>query len=134
MSAEPQQEPLDFGRLYRITEGARRVYRLLGDAVDQVGILPAAGACGIDRGDLRRALDRDGRKIAVEHAMSVAAIVDSIELRRSICTAIVQPLGFRLIDDAPMGDREARIRCEAALRSLGPIGEAKLFEAYGGRR
>lgn len=134
MSAEPQQEALDFGRLYRITEGARRVYRLLGDAVDQTGILPAAGACGIDRGDLRRALDRDGRKIAVEHAMSIAAIVDSIDLRRNIATAIVQPLGFRLIDDAPMDDKEARIRLESALRSLGPIGEAKMAEAYGGRR
>jgi hypothetical protein len=133
MSAEPQ-EALDFGRLYRITEGARRVYRLLGDAVDQTGVLPAAGACGIDRGDLRRALDRDGRKIAVEHAMSIAAIVDSIDLRRNIATAIVQPLGFRLIEDAPMDDKEARIRLESALRSLGPIGEAKMAEAYGGRK
>jgi hypothetical protein len=133
MSAEPQ-EALDFGRLYRITEGARRVYRLLGDAVDQTGVLPAAGACGIDRGDLRRALDRDGRKIAVEHAMSIAAIVDSIDLRRNIATAIVQPLGFRLIDDAPLDDKEARIRLESALRSLGPIGEAKMAEAYGGRK
>jgi hypothetical protein len=134
MSAEPQQEALDFGRLYRISEGARRVYRLLGDAVDQTGVLPAAGACGIDRGDLRRALDREGRKVAVEHAMAIAAIVDSIDLRRNIATAIVQPLGFRLIDDAPLDDHEARIRLESALRSLGPIGEAKMAEAYGGRR
>jgi hypothetical protein len=134
MSAEPLQEALNFGRLYRITEGARKVYRLLGDAVDQTGILPAAGACGIDRGDMRRALDRDGRKIAVEHAMSIAAIVDSIDLRRNIATAIVQPLGFRLIEDAPMDDKEARIRLESALRSLGPIGEAKMAEAYGGRK
>ena len=134
MSAEPLQEALNFGRLYRITEGARRVYRLLGDAVDQTGILPAAGACGIDRGDMRRALDRDGRKIAVEHAMSIAAIVDSIDLRRNIADAIVQPLGFRIVDDAPMDDKEARIRLEGALRALGPLGEQAMFAAYGGRK
>lgn len=134
MSAEPQQETLDFGRLYRITEGARRVYRHLNDAVDQTGILVAAGACGIDRTDLRRALDRDGRRLAVEHSMFIAAVVDSIDARRNIAHAIVNPLGFRLIEDAPMDDKEARIRLESALRSLGPIGEAKLHEAYGGRR
>ena len=134
MTAEPQQEALDFGRLYRITEGARRVYRFLGDAVDQTGILPAAGSCGIDRGDLRRALDRDGRKIAVEHAMSIAAIVDSIDLRRKICAAFVEPLGFAVTDAAPMDDREARSRLESALRALGPIGEMAMHEAYGGRR
>jgi hypothetical protein len=134
MSAEPKQEALDFGRLYRITEGARKVYRFLSDAVDQTGVLQAAGACGIDRGDMRRALDRDGRRVAVEHAMAISAITDSIDLRRSIASAIVQPLGFRVIDDAPMDDKEARIRLESALRSLGPLGEQKLHEAYGGRR
>lgn len=134
MSAEPKQEALDFGRLYRITEGARKVYRFLSDAVDQTGVLQAAGACGIDRGDMRRALDRDGRRVAVEHSMAIAAITDSIDLRRNIASAIVQPLGFRVIDDAPMDDKEARIRLESALRSLGPLGEAKLHEAYGGRR
>lgn len=134
MSADPQQEALDFGRLYRITEGARRLYRCLGDAVDQTGILPAAGACGIDRGDMRRSLDRDGRRVAVEHAMSIAAIVDSIDARRKIAAAFVEPLGFIVQDAAPMDDKEARIRLESALRSLGPIGEMKLHEAYGGRK
>ena len=134
MSVESNQEALNFGRLYRVGEGARRIYRFLNDAVDQTGVLPAAGACKIDRGDLRRALDRDGRKIAVEHAMSIAAIVDSFDLRQRICSAFVEPLGFRLIEDAPMDDKEARIRLESALRSLGPLGEQKLHEAYGGRR
>ncbi len=134
MSADPKQESMDFGRLYRINDGARRVYRHLADAVDITGVLAAAGACGVDRGDMRRSLDRDGRRVAVEHAMSIAALVDSVDMRRQIATAIVQPLGFRLIDDAPIDDKEARIRLESALRSLGPIGEAKMAEAYAGRR
>lgn len=84
-------------------------------------------------GPARRALDRDGRRLAVEHAMAIAAIAP-LDLTRQIAAAMVQPLGFRLVDDAPIDDKEARIRLESALRSLGPIGEAKLFEAYGGRR
>lgn len=134
MSAEPQQETLDFGRLYRVTDATRLVYRRLNDAVDVTGILAAAGACGIERSDLRRALDRDGRRLAVEHAMAISALVDSLDLRRQINAAFVSPSGFRLVEDAPMDDKEARIRLESALRSLGPIGEAKLHEAYGGRR
>ena len=74
MSAKPPQESLDFGRLYRVTDSVRGLYRALNDAVDSIGILPAAGACGIDRGDLRRSLDRDGRRVAAEHAMAIAAI------------------------------------------------------------
>jgi hypothetical protein len=132
MSAEPKQEALDFGRLYRITDATRRIYRHLGDAVDQIGVLPAAGACGIDRGDLRRALDRDGRKIAVEHALAIAAVAP-VDACRSIVTTFCESLGYRAMEDAPMDDKEARIRLETALRSLGPLGEAKLHEAYGRR-
>ena len=134
MSANPEQKALDFGRLYRVSDSSRAVYRHASDAVDITGVLPAAGACGIDRGDLRRALDRDGRKLAVEHAMSIGALVAGTELCRQLATAIVQPLGFRLTEDAPIDDKEARIRLESALRSLGPLGLVAMHEAYGGRR
>lgn len=133
MTADPQQEAFDFGRLYRISEGARRMYRHLNDAVDQVGILPAAGACGIERSDLRRALDRDGRRLAVEHAMAIAAI-SAVDTTRAIVTSFVEPLGYVPQPLAPMDDKEARIRLEGALRALGPIGEQALVAAYGGRR
>lgn len=133
MTANPEQKALDFGRLYRVSDGVRHVYRHALDAVDMIGIVPAAGACGIDRGDLRRALDRDGRRLAVEHAMSIAAIAPH-DTARKISAAFVAPLGYRLVDDAPIDDKEARIRLESALRALGPIGEAALHEAYGGRR
>lgn len=127
------QESLDFGRLYKVDDGARRVYRFLQDAVDIVGILPAAGACGIDRGDMRRALDRDGRRLAVEHAMAIGALVARTngELAEKLATAIVEPI---VPPSPPMTDAEARIRLEAAMRALGPIGEQAMFAALGGRR
>lgn len=134
MSAKPKQEALDFGRLYTVTDAARALYRGLNDAVDQVGILPAAGACGIDRADLRRALDRDSRRVGVEHAMSIASMAGS-DVRRRIADAFVQPLGLTVGDALPpMTDKERADRAEAALLALGPIGQQAYAAAMGGRR
>lgn len=131
MSAKPQQEALDFGRLYKVSDASRALYRALNDGADQVGILPAAGACGIDRGDLRRALDRDSRRVAVEHAMSIAAMCGS-DVRNRIAAAFVEPLDLVIADSLPpMTDRERADRCEAALRSLGPVGEQARLAALG---
>jgi hypothetical protein len=128
------QEPLDFGRLYRVADGTRSVYRALNDAVDSIGVLAAAGACGIDRGDLRRSLDRDGRRIAVEHAIAIAAIAD-YDAGRRIIEPIVETVGFAITDDLPrLTDRQRADRLEGALRALGPIGEQALRGALGGRR
>lgn len=134
MSAKPKQVSIDFGRLYRVTDAVRALYRGLNDAVDQVGILPAAGACGIDRGDLRRALDRDnGRRVGVEHAMAIAAL-SGPDMRVQIASAFVEPLDLRVTDELPpMTDAEARARLEAALNALGPIGQAARLAALGGK-
>lgn len=134
MSAKPQQEALDFGRLYRVVDSARLLYRNLNDAIDQVGILTAAGACGMDRGDLRRALDRDaGRRVGVESAMAIAALCGS-DMRKAIASAFVQPLDLSIGDALPpLTDKERADRCEAALRALGPIGEAARVAALGGK-
>lgn len=133
MSAEPFQDAFDFGRLHRVTDGARAVYRKLADAVDSVGMLTAAGACGIDRGDLRRGLDRDGRRIAVEHAMAIAAI-SGTDFCNSIAHAFISPLGLKAVAHEPMGDKEARIRLETMLERHGALGLALREEAYGSRR
>lgn len=127
------QEALDFGRLWRVDSAARRVYRHLQDAVDIVGVLPAAGACGIDRADLRRALDRDGRRIAVEHAMSIGALVApaSIDLANKLAAAVIDPFAA---PPEPMTPEERANRLEVALRLLGPVGEQALAAALGGRR
>jgi hypothetical protein len=133
MSANPKQEALDFGRLYTVTDSARQVYRHLNDAVEQVGILTAAGACGIDRGDFRRALDRNGRYIAVEHAMAVGALCGP-DMRRQVGSWILKPFALVVADELPpLTDKERADRCEAALRALGPLGEAARVAALGGK-
>jgi hypothetical protein len=134
MSAEPQQETLDFGRLYRVTDATRRLYRILNDAAESIGILQCAGACGLDRGDMRRALDRDkGRRVAVEHAMSIAAM-GGPDIRRAIGEWFLKPLDLVPADTLPpLTDKERADRCEAALRALGPIGEAARIAALGGK-
>lgn len=128
------QESLDFGRLYKVSDGVRAIYRFTCDAVDQVGILAAAGACGTDRTDLRRALDRDGRFMRVDWTMAIAAIA-AVDARRQIAGAFNAPLGLRVVDELPqLTDKERADRAEAACRSLGPLGEQALHAAMGGRR
>lgn len=124
------QGSLDFGRLYRVADAARALYRATNDAVDAVGIVPAAGACGIDRGDLRRSLDRDGRRVAVEHALSIAAVAP-FDMRQRIADAFVSPLGFALQVEAQMTPEEKALRLEGALRALGPLGEQAMRAALG---
>jgi hypothetical protein len=134
MSAKPPQEALDFGRLYRVVDATRSLYRSLNDAIDQVGIVPAAGACGIDRGDLRRSLDRDGRRVAVEHAMSIAALCGP-DMRTRIGSAFVQPMDLDVCGARPpMTDKERADTAEAVLRSLGPLAVSALEAAMGGKR
>jgi hypothetical protein len=128
------QESLDFGRIYRVADGARALYRAMNDAIDVVGILPAAGACGVNRSDLRRALDRDERRVAVEHSMSIGALAD-YDTRKRMVAAYADTLGFSVCDAAPpLTDAERSTRLEAALRALGPIGEAAARAALGGSR
>lgn len=128
------QEGLDFGFLYRVADGSREIYRTLSDTCASVGLLQAAGACGVEAGDLRRSLDRNGRRVAVEHAMSVAAIA-GYDQRRSVAQIFCNTLGFTVADQLPaMTDKERAARLEGALRTLGPLGEQALLQALGGRR
>jgi hypothetical protein len=131
------QESLRFDRLHTVADSAREVYRHVGDAVASLGLLQAAGACGIDRGDLRRSLDRDGRRVAVEHAMSIAALTadSNPTLAEKICAALVRPAGLEVCQPGPpLTDAERAARLEAALRSLGPVGDQLMQQALGGRR
>jgi hypothetical protein len=128
------QEPLRFGRLYEVADGVRSTYRALNDAVDQLGIVVAAGACGADRADVRRALDRDGRAVKVEWAIAIAAAAGP-DARRAIAEALVSALGFRISDAAPpLSDKERADKLEAVVAALGPIAQEAARAALGGRR
>lgn len=128
------QESLDFGLLHAVTEGAHHVYAALNEASDRVGILTCAGACGIDRADMRRALDRRQRGVWTEYSMALAAIAP-YQQRRNIAAAIVTPLGFVLGDATPpLTDKERADTAMAVINSLGPIAQEALRAAMGGRR
>jgi hypothetical protein len=128
------QERLDFGLLHAVSDGARHVYSALNDAAERVGILNCAGACGVDRGDMRRALDRRDRGVWTEYAMAIGAIAP-YQQRRDIAAAFVAPLGFLLNDAAPpMTDKERADRLEAVIAGLGPIAQEAARAALGGRR
>lgn len=128
------QDSLDFGRTFRVADGARKLYRLANDAVDQTGLLTAAGACGCSHADLRRALDRDGRSLKVEWAMSIAAVAP-LDVSLAIENAFVSPSGHVVANPfPPMTDRERADTAMAVINSLGPIAQEALRAAMGGRR
>ncbi len=126
------QEALDFGLLYRVEDSARSLYRMLNDAIKPGEMLRVAGACGIDRGDLRRSLDRDGRRVAVEHALAIAALASTTD-RRTIASTFAGALGFDIRETTPLTDKERADRLEVAMRSM-PLGEQLVANALGGRR
>lgn len=124
------QTSLDFGRLYKVDESERAMYRALNDSVDVIGIVVAAGACGVDRADIRRSLDHKNRYVAVEHAMAIAAVVrgTSSELASAICGAFVTPSDFAIAEPRPLTDRERADRLEAMVRSM-PLGSELVAKA-----
>lgn len=116
------QESLDFGPVWRVKDCARQIWRLADLAVEAIGgVGVAAGACAaadlkIDATDLRRSIDREGRRLAVEHAMVIAAMCSrsNRELSVKLCSAFVEPLGLVVAPTRPrLTDDELRRKYEA---------------------
>jgi hypothetical protein len=98
-----------------VDEGVRRVYRMLDDALGSIGgIAVAAGVCGIDRGDLRRALDRNGRRMAVEHVMAINARLFryNASLATKIGSALVEAANLDVFPRVTLTDKERADRLE----------------------
>ncbi len=128
------QEPLDFGRVYRTEAEHRLAWRATENAMDSISLIVAAGATGMDSSDLSKTfVPNSGRHLRLRTVMGIGAAA-GLDARRAILQPIARLFGFDVSNEKPMDDREGRLRCEAALRALGPIGEAALAEAYGGRR
>lgn len=128
------QEPLDFGRIYRVEAEHKAVWRETENAVDSLGLIVAAGASGMEAPELSKTfVPNSGRHLRMRTVMGVGAAA-GLDARRAILQPIARLFGFTIEQERPMDDHEARIRLEAALRALGPIGAAKLEEVYGGRR
>jgi hypothetical protein len=116
-------------------DAERRVYRLLEDGIGELGGLTvAAGVCGIDRGDLRRALDHKGRYVAVEHAMAIGGRLRRFNygLATKLGSAIVECFDLDVFPRTALTDKERADRLEAMVRSM-PLGDQLVANAYGGR-
>ena len=114
---------------------ARHVYRMLDDAIGSIGgIAVAAGVCGIDRGDLRRALDRNGRRMAVEHVMAINARLFryNATLATKIGSALVEPANLDVFPRVTLTKDERIERLERLVKSM-PLGEQLLADVYGGK-
>jgi hypothetical protein len=122
------QASLDFGRSDRIARAYRKVLRTVGDAVDAIGLLEAAGACDCSKSDLVAALaDREHRHLRVEWLLAIcdaappdfrARIIESLVAWQGL---VVQP-AKELTPEERLARLEQRVATE-----LGPMG-ARIVE------
>lgn len=120
----------------RTDDALRKVYRYLDDGVESIGgIAVAAGVCGYDRGDLRKSLDRNGRKLALDHAVAIAARIRIFNygLATRIGGALVEPLDLQVFPRTTLTDKERADRLEAFMRGM-PMGGELVAAALGGTR
>lgn len=133
MTANPQGS-LYFGPAQEWDDEFRSSMRALNDAYDAAGSLVMAGATGVDKGDLCKMFEPGSKRHMRFKSVFMIGRLASLELRRRALVPLARFWDLAVADPEPLNDREARIRCEAALKSLGPLGEQKLLEIYGGRK
>ena len=129
-------ESLDNTEQGDVDSAARKVYRFLADGVESIGgIVPAAGICGMDRSDLRKALDRNGRRVAVEHAIAIGARLRTYNasLAAKLGSALVETFDLEVFPRVTLTDRERADRLESLIRRM-PLGDQLISDALGGRR
>lgn len=100
----------------------REVYRLIEASFGAVGgIDSAAEIMGIDRGDLRRAIDGKGRYLAVEHVMRFCErlTAKSPEAAMRIAAAIMRPFDAVVFPRVQLTAAERARRHENTLRRIG---------------
>lgn len=122
------QEALDFGRGHRIAVAYRKLVRALGDAVDAIGLVQAAGACDARKSELNDALQmRDGRYLRVEWLMAITDIAPP-DYKRAIIDALIAWQGLSVVPMRPLTPEERLARLEQRIATeLGAAGQ-KLVE------
>lgn len=121
-----------------VSRCAVHAYRHLVDSLDTIGgIDVAAGVTGMDRGDLRKAIDRtvvgNGvRRIPLEHAMAIGARLARYNpsLAEKLGAAIVNPLGLEVKPIVTITDKERADRLEAHVRAQ-PYGDRIVADLFG---
>ncbi|MBA3841205.1 MAG: hypothetical protein H0X39_01040 [Actinobacteria bacterium] len=118
-----------------VDSAVRRVYRFLDDAIASIGgIEVAAGVCGTDRGDLRRSLDRNGRRVCVDHAIAIGARLRSYNagLAAKLGSALVETFDLDVFPRVSLTDKERADRLERLVLSM-PLGTQLLAETLGAK-
>lgn len=114
-----------------VAANARKIYRSVSDGIGSLGGLDvAAGVCGTNAGDLRRSIDRDGRRLCIEHAMSIGMRLCkyNASLATRIASAFVFPFGLEVFPRVTLTPEEKARRLERMLRSM-PLGDQLVEEA-----
>lgn len=114
---------------------SRQLYRMLSDGIESIGgIEIAAGIVGLNRGDLRRCLDHDGRRIAVEHTMAIGARLRlyNPNLATRIASAFCSVFDLEVFPRVTLTDKERADRLERLVRSM-PLGDQILQQTLGAK-
>lgn len=124
-------ESLDNEERRLVDDAMRKSYRYLDDGIEGIGgMIVAAGLCATDRSDLRKALDRNGRRIPLDYAIAIAARIrrTNASLATKIGSAIVHPLDLDVFPRVTMTDKERADRMEAFILRM-PMGDQLLDDA-----
>lgn len=112
-----------------------KVYQLVSSGLVHIGGLDiAAGICGGHAGDLRRSLDRDGRKLSVDQAMAIMTRIRKYNgaAATQIASALVYPAGLLVFPRVEMKPEEENRRLKAKLLAIGAsigVGDSLVEEA-----
>jgi hypothetical protein len=132
MSAEPlDNTPAQQAGEALVEASITRVYSLVETNLGSVGGLDsAAKVAKLDRGDFRRALDRAGRYLAIDHVMRIAARMRQFNASAAtlLAAAVVRPAGLLVFPLVEMPAEEKARRLEQLVRSM-PLGEQLLQHA-----
>jgi hypothetical protein len=122
------QQGLDFGRDHRVSEAQRALLRILNDAVDSLGLMVVAGACGCRTQDLSDALGgRSNRYVRIEWLLAIMDLAD-IVLRQRIALAVVGQFGLNVTAARPRTPAERLQELETRVASRFGQAGAELVE------
>lgn len=100
------QPALDFGSDFRVAQALRDVMRVANDAVDAIGLMVAAGACGCRPPELADVLGgRPNRYLRIEWLLAIADIAP-IDFKLRIADALVNWMGMKAMSARPLKPEE----------------------------
>lgn len=105
-----------------VTTCTSKVYALIKSGLVHIGGLDvAAGVCGTNAGDLTRSINRDGRRLSIEHVMAIMTRIRKFNgsVATQIAGAIVYPAGLLVFPRVEMKPEEEVRRLRAKLMAIG---------------